>query len=248
MLIKTITMLLAVLFLNFSLYAQEIKAKYSVNYGVLGGVGIANAKLVRDDKTYTIEIELKSTGMAKMLSKGRTEKHISTGTIVDGMLVSNSYKVIRTYGTKYKLKEYTIDHNTSKVTKTYIKKDNNKVTSTKTKVLNYYATNDLLTLYFNLDKLLQDKTTAKTYTFQTIGAEKQNGEVTLIIPKKEDLDKYKKELGDGSDWYATAIINQKIFKSEKGKLLLRVGNDGITKQAILKDVIFFGDIVAKKVD
>jgi len=62
------------------------------------------------------------------------------------------------------------------------------------------------------------------------------------------LEKYKKELGSGLDWYATAIINQKIFASDKGKLLLRVGDDGITKQAILKDVIFFGDMVAKKVD
>jgi hypothetical protein len=248
MLLKTIAIMTSLLFLNLSLYAEEIRAKYRVSYGMLGEIGIANAKLVKDEKTYTIEIELKATGMAKMLSKNRTEKHISTGDIVDGMLVSNSYKVIRTYGTKYKFKEYIVDHNTSKVTKTYVNKNENKVTSKKTKVLNYYASNDLLTLYFNLDKLLKDKTTAKTYTFQTIGAEKQNGEVNLIIPKKEDLKKYKEELGDGSDWYATAIINQKIFTSQKGKLLLRVGNDGITKQAILKDVIFFGDIIAKKVD
>ncbi len=63
-----------------------------------------------------------------------------------------------------------------------------------------------------------------------------------MIPKKDDMPHYFEELGDDSLWYATAIIHQKIFSSKEGRLLLGIAQDGITNQAVLKDVIFFGDI------
>jgi hypothetical protein len=61
------------------------------------------------------------------------------------------------------------------------------------------------------------------------------------------LPQYIETLGDDSAWYATAIIHQKIFSSQEGRLLLGVAKDGITNQAVLKDVIFFGDISGVRV-
>ena len=58
---------------------------------------------------------------------------------------------------------------------------------------------------------------------------------------------YKKVLGTHAQWYATVIIHQKIFSSSAGHLLLAIGKDGITDKAVLKDVIFFGDIRGERI-
>ncbi len=231
---------------NVILHAETITANYKVSYGVFGEVGTAKAYLTKDEHNYTIEIELKSTGLAKILSKNRQEKHISKGHIENYLLISDSYTVIRNYGTKEKIKKYIANHENQTILKSYVKKDNGKVISQKSETMSYYSKNDLLTLYFNLDKLVKDKTKAQTYNFVAVGAERQSGKVTLVIPEKKDIHNYKEALGNSSNWYATAIIHQKIFESEEGKLLLGVGADGVTQQAVLKDVIFFGDIIAKK--
>jgi len=56
------------------------------------------------------------------------------------------------------------------------------------------------------------------------------------------------EVGENDDsWYAKAIVHQDIFSSDKGELLLRIGDDGITQKAVLKDLIFFGDIRAERI-
>ena len=44
------------------------------------------------------------------------------------------------------------------------------------------------------------------------------------------------------------IINQKIFSSKRGELYINLDDDGICTSAVLKDVIFFGDIRGKLVE
>jgi len=110
-----------------------------------------------------------------------------------------------------------------------------------------YSKDDLLTLYFNLDSYIKDKNISKDYRFHAVGAEIQDGFVDIHIPNKKELPEYKKLLGNDGAWYARAIVNQNIFSSDKGELFLSVGSDGITKKAILKDLIFFGDVRALKI-
>ena len=239
-------LILAVLFFSLA-QATTLKAEYKVSFGVIGQIGIAKAELTQNGRDYTIDIHLDSTGIAKTLSRGRAERHISKGRIVGGVMVSDRYKVIRTESAKAVHKEYIVDHTNKKVTKIYKKFTNGKLISEKKSILNFYAANDLLTLYFNLNSLLKDKTAPHRYTFQAIGAERQDGKVSLIIPKPSDLERYKKTVGGGADWYATAIIHEKIFLSKEGELMLALGKDGITQKAVLKDVIFFGDICAERI-
>jgi len=98
-----------------------------------------------------------------------------------------------------------------------------------------------------LDSAIQDKIKASKYEFEAVGAERQKGKVTVIIPNKDKIESYKEVLGDDSTWYATAIIHQKIFSSKEGRLMLGIAKDGITNKAVLKDVIFFGDIRAERI-
>jgi len=143
-------------------------------------------------------------------------------------------------------KLYTINHKEKNVNRAFKRWKNGTLVNDDNDTLDFYAKDDLLTLYFNLDKKISDKTLPKNYTFKAVGAEKQDGEVEVVIPS--ELDEYKEALGESSDsWFARAIIHQNIFSSDKGELLLRIGNDGITQKAVLKDLLFFGDIRAERI-
>jgi hypothetical protein len=243
---KKILISLTFLFLSSS-YAETIKANYKVEFGIFGEIGIANAILTKDETSYTIDVELKATGLAKTLSGGRTEHHISKGHIENGLMVSDMYQVIKKYGSQTSNKVYTIDHKAKTVTKKYQHWDGDKQDADESKKLDFYSDDDLLTLYFNLNKKIPNREKSASYVFKAVGAEKQGGKAEIFIPKQSELSEYKNMVGESSDsWYARAIIHQKIFSSDKGELLLRIGNDGITQKAVLKDLILFGDVRATK--
>ncbi len=241
--------LVFILLFGVALNAETIKADYKVEFGIIGEIGIAKAVLTRDKSSYEIDVQLKATGLAKTLSGGRTEHHISKGHIEDGLMVSDLYQVIKSHGSKTSNKIYRFDHQKKIVTKTYKSWKNGKVKKESTERLKFYSKDDLLTLYFNLNKKIDRTKEDKHYTFLAVGAEKQDGKAEIYIPKKSDYGEYKKMLGESDNsWYAQAIIHQNIFSSDKGELMLRIGNDGITQKAVLKDLILFGDVRATKID
>lgn len=245
---KKMIFIFVVLFSTF-LNAEVIKADYRVEFGIIGKIGIANAILTRDKNSYVIDVELKSTGIAKVLSGNRKEHHISKGHIENGLMVSDLYQVIKSHGSKLENKVYRINHTTKTVTKEYKRWKNGKLVKDTNETMDYYSKDDLLTLYFNLDKQIIDKKMPKSYTFRAVGAEKQKGSLEVVIPKKSELKEYREYVGNNRDgsWYARAVIHQHIFSSENGELMLRIGRNGITQKAVLKDLIFFGDIRAEKI-
>jgi len=228
--------------------AETIEANYKVEFGIFGEIGVANATLIRDDSTYQIDVELEATGLAKKLSGNRKEHHISKGHIENGVMVSDLYQVIKSHGSKTKTKIYTIDHNAKIVNKHYKRWENGELINDTNSSMDYYSKDDLLTLYFNLDDLVEHKQKNESYTFTAVGAERQNGSIDVVIPRSDELDEFKEVLGDKDEngWYARAIIYQDIFSSDKGELLLRIGEDGVTQKAVLKDLILFGDIRATR--
>jgi hypothetical protein len=225
------------------LIAETLRAHYDVSFGILGKMGESDAILKKQNGRYTIDISMKATGMAKTLSKNRKERHHSEGIVRNGRLIFKRYDVIRSYGNKKIVKSYRADRKHRIIRKIYEKYKNGKRYVHKESVLPFFTNDDLLTLYFNLDTYI-DKRKPGTYRFKAAGAERQKGTVVLIVPDAKHRKAYIDDLGTGATWYATAIINQKIFNSGEGRLELAVGKDGITQKALLKDVILFGDIVA----
>jgi len=244
---KSLFILAFVLLCISQIQAKVLDVSYEVSFGVFGKLGISDAHLETTGDKYTIDIKMKAIGLAKMLSKNRKERHVSKGHIVNGMYISDSYKVVKSYGKKHIEKRYTIDHKNKKVKKEYLRTKDGKTEKDEHTALNFYSENDLLTLYFNLPKMIQDRSKSGTYEFSAVGAERQEGTVKVIIPKESDLNGYKKTLGEGEYWYLTAIIYQKIFASNKGELMLAVGKDGVAHKAVLKDLIMFGDLVAERI-
>jgi hypothetical protein len=245
---KIFETVLLLIFMGNIINAETIEVKYKVEFGIFGEIGVANAKLIKDKNSYEIDINLQSTGIAKILSGDRKEQHISKGHMEDGVMVSDMYQITKSYSSKTIDKVYMIDHISKKVIKRYRKWKGAKLTSdTNSSVL--YAKDDLLTLYFNLNSYIKDKITSQDYTFKAVGAEKQKSSVDIHIPNSKELPEFKEMLGSDSDnWYARAIIHQHIFSSERGELLLSIAKDGITQKAVLKDVIMFGDIRANRIN
>ena len=179
-------------------HAKVIYADYNVSYGIFGKIGVANAVLEKKGKNYRIDIKLKATGLARVLSGGREEHHISQGHIVNGLMISDLYQVIKSHGDIVVNKEYWVDHKQKRVKKKYKKYKQGQLVSDRKSYLTFYSKDDLLTLYFNLDSAIKDKKQSNTYLFKAIGAERQDGKVSVYIPKEDELSFYKKELGETS--------------------------------------------------
>jgi len=241
--------ILIILFFIFTLNieAKTINVDYKVEFGIMGEIGVAHAKLTKNRRKYEIDIKLETMGMTSILSGDRREHHISKGHIENGILVSDMYQIIKSHGSKASNRLYTIDHKRKRVTRKDQKWKRGKLYKDETKVMKYYSKDDLLTLYFNLDRYIKDKKESEDYHFSAVGAEIQKGFVDIHIPKSSEMEEYRELLGDDGAWYARAIVHQKIFSSSKGELFLSIGDDGIAKKAVLKDLILFGDIRAFRI-
>lgn len=239
-------LLFAVVFWVSMTEAKELHVRYKVTFGIFGELGVSEARLETKGNRYTISIDAEATGIAKTLSQNRREKHISKGFVRRGIYHAQSYKIEITYGSKKSTKEYVIDHKTKSVTKRKQRFKKGKLVSDSTQKLNFYSTDDLLTLYFNLPGYLKKNAKAGKYRFKAVGAEGQNGKVEIILPRPEERKAYLETLGEGDYRYLTAIIHQKIFNSDKGELMISIAKDGIAQKAVLKDLILFGDLVAKR--
>ena len=231
--------LLIVILLSSTIFASTKTIKYDAKFGIFGTVGKVINHITKTKKSYTIKTRLKLTGLAKSLFGGQTGSYISKGYIKNGLFISRYYQSTEQFKNKKTISTYHIKR--GYVTKDYKEYENNRLIKHHTKRLRFYAKNDLLTLYFNMNKFIKQKKSGKSYLIKVAGLEKQNGVVKITIPHKSNYKSYKSDLGSTSSWYAKALIYQKNFKKKKGDILLSVSPDGNIKKAIIKDVIFYGD-------
>lgn len=235
---KTIIFVLALLSQIAS--AKVITATYEVSYGIFQTMGIADARFeTRDDNTYSIRIEARTTGIAKILSNNRIETYESYGSIINGQLVPKKYIKIRRTDSKKMTKIYTFNHVDRIVLRENIDSDEwEKVKH------DYYASEDILSLFFNVKQYMKLRQNQVLYA---IGANKNNGRIDVVFPKGHEIEKLKQELETDEGIFVKVILNDKIFSSANGELLINLDDDGLCEKAILEDVLLFGDIVGKRV-
>lgn len=220
--------------------AKVITATYEVSYGIFQTMGIADARFeTRDDNTYSIRIEARTTGIAKILSNNRVEIYESHGSIINGQLVPKKYIKIRRTDSKKMTKIYTFNHVDRIVLRENIDSDEwEKVKH------DYYASEDILSLFFNVKQYMKLRQNQVLYA---IGANKNNGRIDVVFPKGHEIEKLKQELETDEGIFVKVILNDKIFSSANGELLINLDDDGLCEKAILEDVLLFGDIVGKRV-
>jgi hypothetical protein len=239
--------------LFFSLFAKDVSVEYKASFGLFGNIGDVEGRFIDDSSTYAIEINATSTGLARVLSNNRTERHYSSGSVKDGVLKPDEYIQEIETGSSYEKNTFEFIHNQKKVLKHHIKRTWNLNGETledknETKNVDYYANNDLLSLFFNLPhalKKLEDSSQTRLYA---VGANKKDGGVDIYLPKKKQLESTKELLETESDKIVIAVLNQKIFGSDRGELVILLDEDSYAKKAVLRDVVFFGDIRGEMIE
>jgi len=229
-----------------SVYAKKISVNYEARFGLLGKVGAIYNTIDINNGRYTINTTLKLYGVAKMLLGNQKEHYISKGKVVDGMFLPEFYSMSTIKKHKKMLKEYHFDHKTHKLVRIKKKWRNGKLTSDEKKIVNFYAKDDLLTLYFNMDKHIKDHKAKHSFNLMVAGLERQNGKVKITVASLKDKKKYQDELGNSASWYAKAHIVQKSFKNKSGDILLSISKDRYIQTAVIKDLVMYGDAVLKR--
>ncbi len=233
-----------------SLLANTTSIKYKVTFGIFGKIGLAKADVHIDGEKYNIKIHAKSTGMANFLSGEREEWYQSSGTVdKNGILIPDFYqKTVQRYSSsmgetvlKKETKKYLFSHDTKELHVDKVKFEDGKQINSSREAGDYYAQNDLLSLFFNFKVMLPDLEIKSTSQFHAVGVNKTDGliEVTPV----ENIEKVKKQFKKRDGHIMNVIIKEDIFSDkEDGKLLVNLRNDGICQEALLKSVMIFGDI------
>ena len=241
------------LFLSFCTFinAKTISVDYRVEFGIIGQVAKVHTNYNNNGKIYIIDTHLSVVGiLAKKVTGNLKERHICKGYIdKKGLLIATSYQMIKSYGEYSSTTLYTVNHKKKTIQKTF-KKWKTHLGQSKgmdyqySDKLNYYAKDDLITFFLNLNKYIPNKKTPKNYRFKVVGADKKNGRVDIRVPTQKEkkdmiklLDKPKK-----NEWVMNLVMHRQLYSSKKGELMVRMGTDGLIQKAVLKDLILLGDV------
>ena len=228
-----------------SFYAKEARVNYSVKFGIIGEVAKADAVLTTSDNRYTLEATVQVTGMiAKAVTDNLKERHISKGYIRNGKLVTDTYRMIKSYGEYNSDTTYRLDHKKKRLYRHDIKWKKGVKVLDKNRRLPYYGRSDMMTLFLNLPTLVKSYKNPSLLQFKVVGADKKNGRVDLRMTTPKALPKMRKLLGEEKkeEWFATLIMHRELYQSKQGELEIKMRNDGILQKAVLKDLVFFGDL------
>lgn len=228
------------LLLSALLNAKTLRATYEVSYGIFDRLGTAEATFeTREDNTYTIRIEARTEGIARVLTNNRVETYESHGHIQNGVLTPQKYIKIRRTDSKKTTKIYTFDHASKTVWRENIQSDEwDKVKN------EFYAPEDVLSLFFNVKNHMKERQDRALYA---IGGNTKDGRIDVVFPKEDALIQVQEKLQMKNGEFLKVILNNKIFSSARGELLINLGSDALCDKAILEDVLFFGDIVGKRI-
>jgi dsDNA-binding SOS-regulon protein len=224
---------------------------YRVEFGVVGEVGRIHSVYYDDTKQYIIDTNVSAVGfIAKSITHNLKERHICKGYLSkNGLKVATSYEMIKSYGKYRSITRYTVNHQTKKVRKSFKKwlkrkgKPERKIADYSYD-LKYYARNDMITLFLNLGSYIKNKNKPYDYIFKAVGADRMNGKVDIHIPSKKEAKKMEKLLDKPKEdeWLMNLVMHRQLYHSRQGELMVHMAKDSTIKKAVLKDLIFFGDV------
>lgn len=257
---KIIILFLTSFLFPLLLNANTITAKYKITYGDFLELGEALTTLSIKDNKYTIKIEAKTTGMAKYLTNSRQEIYESHGAYIENRFIPEKFIKIKKDIYKQRIRTYSFNNKKKKILVNEIKKGvKQKIQSDLSRkeepyyeqnnsTLNYFAKDDILSLFFNLQEIMLGFEDGEEYSLKAVGANKTKGNINILIPSKPQMKELEESLNIASKAKFIAYINQKIFSSKRGELMISLNDHGFCNKAILKDVLLFGDIAGEMIE
>ncbi len=205
------------------------EALYAISYGIIGEVGSGTVLFHVKENHYTLEIKTATQGLAKFLSKGRKDRMLSEGDIIDGRLVPRHFtkQVLTNY--KSKTKRYTFYHDKREIWMqeeivTKVKElssmdivmgrtkkdvDFRQKRAYKEEKVPFYAKDDLLTLFSNLKSYLGGFDALAPQRLYALGGDSKDGHITLYTPQS---DRIQKELGGRWTYHRCSDKSAYIFQ------------------------------------
>ncbi len=206
---------------------RTLKAEYAISYAIFGKIGKADALLRVEKDRYTATISAEATGVAKLMSNRRVERYQSSGKIVNGRLVPLTFTALTMKGKHYRAEHrFLFDHEVKTITEISNITDGSMTKQTE-KRHDYYAEDDILTLFFNLRFYLKNRCKSGQCTLTAVGANEKDGQVDITA------------LG-GNNF--KVVLHRRIFASKQGEMKIHINEMGICDKSLLKDVVFFGDV------
>ncbi len=243
----------------YSLWGQTISAGYDVTFSIFGKIGEADVYFWQQDGRYAIRVDAGLTGEAASLGSHRREIHESFGIIKEGALYPELYKITRssdhyynqTFFVMYPDEKRVEEH---RLKEKYLKESHFDIKAFKIvetpktikrysmKELDYYAPYDLLSLFFNVRTLLGSMNEGDSRVIHAVGGSNKKGEVLVTNPAGAKRQELARLMPQNDNRLITVVINQDIFKSDKGELYINLDETLLIREAMLKDVLLFGDI------
>lgn len=236
------------LLLSTQLCAEVLDASYTISYWFLDNIATTTLHYEAKNGRYRIEADAALQGFAASLGHHHREHHISEGIITsEGRLEPRRYETRKVLDGYHRVQRFRFDHRRRRITlrqtTTYetterhfdlqrMRFDSRRAPITRYAgaVLNFYARNDLLTLYFNARERLGALRPDEHLRLPAVGS--RNG-IVRILPARNGSTEEK------SFW---VHIDQDIFRSRDGMLRIVMDQDLYIEKAMLKDVFLFGDL------
>lgn len=225
------------------LNAKTITATYDIYFTLVGKVASTHAKLEQFGDNYKIEINAKTEGLANWVTNNAREKHVSYGKVVEQKFIPDSYYVNQYNNRDENIKDYTFDHKSNTLVEKLYKIKDKKMGKKKITTLKYFPYNDLTTLYFNMKEFIEKKTQDEIKVI-CAGSGDENG--IVIIKDAPNTKEINDLLGNKKGKKLQIIANQKLYNSDKGQLYVNIDNNYKIDAGVLKDVLWFGDLVLKQ--
>ena len=253
--------ILMLCFIGLNVLSGET-VKYDVSFSIFGKVGEAEVKRIIEKDRYLFSVSGVTMGIAKVLSNGRKESYISQGAVLNGTFVPDVLVKVRQRNDRVKYKVYIFEHEKRSVTyenielKTvtersfdvagmrFITHEREKFYSL-TRQNDYYARNDIVSLYFNAHRFLESMKPGELKIMHAVGIKTMKGELKLSKPSGKELEHMHRQMPSENCSYFAIGVAKDIFAGNEGDLQVCMGPSHLPFEAMLEDVVMFGDVRAK---
>ncbi len=233
-----------VFFIGMGLEAQSLH--YVARGTLVGTIIDAKVHYKANSKRYTIRVDMKATGLIKLMSGGQIEHHSSYGSVRHGEYYAKEYKIDKTYKDIHYIRRYLFDYKKKKITKISIKWKKEKKLYENKEVLKYFAHNDILTLYHNSVKY-KKKHPSGHFSVALAGAEKEGGKLILSFPAGKKLQEERNAIGEKSAAIIKVYMKRAFLSGGRGSLTFAIDKNGMAKKVILDSVKLLGKVTLKRV-
>jgi len=235
------------LIISFLFVSIDAELLYHVNASLLGKIGEVRVTSKQSKHSYSIKLDIKTTGIARRMSGNLLEHHSSKGYIKNGQFYAREYTVSKSYEDMKYLKKYKFDYSKKKIKKTLRKWQNGKLVRDSNSTLDYFSHNDIMTLYHNI-RAFEKKNKAGAYSIWAAGAERVGGKSMFVLPTHEQKSAMLDEMSlDNSMQSIKLFLSRAYFSGSKGNIIFGIDKKGITKRATLNNLKLFGTVSIDRV-